>query len=144
MEAPKTIQHEIGGVQNDALRFGLHGVKSDLVGSHPLQSAYESVIPTTAKKTQEEMKRKVLANTYGTAMPLKMDLDRQILSRFQRPLLPSSMLGLEAVTGTLDDFGFEDYLNDPRDSETVRPLDLHHSMEVRLGLSKGPVCPSFM
>ncbi|MBA0610204.1 hypothetical protein Godav_011075, partial [Gossypium davidsonii] len=47
MEAPKTIQHEIGGVQNDALRFGLHGVKSDLVGSHPLQSAYESVIPTT-------------------------------------------------------------------------------------------------
>lgn len=46
MEAPKTIQHEIGGVQNDALRFGLHGVKSDLVGSHPLQSAYESVIPT--------------------------------------------------------------------------------------------------
>ncbi|KAK5810895.1 Cyclin-B1-2 [Gossypium arboreum] len=139
MEAPKTIQHEIGGVQNDALRFGLHGVKSDLVGSHPLQSAYES-----AKKTQEEMKRKVLANTYGTAMPLKMDLDRQILSRFQRPLLPSSMLGLEAVTGTLDDFGFEDYLNDPRDSETVRPLDLHHSMEVRLGLSKGPVWPSFM
>ncbi|XVF20579.1 hypothetical protein REPUB_Repub12eG0012700 [Reevesia pubescens] len=106
MEASKTIEHEIGGVQNDALRFGLHGVKSDLVGSHPLQSAYES-----AKKTQEEMKRKVMANTYGTALPLKMDLDRQILSRFQRPLLPASMLGLEALTGTLDDFGFEDYLN---------------------------------
>ncbi|EOY04263.1 Proteasome maturation factor UMP1 [Theobroma cacao] len=217
MEAPKTIQHEIGGLQNDALRFGLHGVKSDLVGSHPLQSAYES-----AKKTQEEMRRKVLANTYGTALPLKMDLDRQILSRvythtdthtisaasdylvlfyfgtltegsyglcgewevvvwkekticmneallffrglhhrsasktligykgrwrllrFQRPLLPSSMLGLEALTGTLDDFGFEDYLNDPRESETVRPLDLHHNMEVHLGLSKGPVCPSFI
>ena len=33
---------------------------------------------------------------------------------------------------------------DPRESETVRPLDLHHSMEVRLGLSKGPVCPSFI
>ncbi|KAE8659375.1 putative cytochrome B561 [Hibiscus syriacus] len=139
MEASKTIQHEIGGVQNDALRFGLHGVKSDLVGSHPLQFAYES-----ANITQEGMKRKVLVNTYGTAFPLKMDLDRQILSRFQRPLLPSSMLGLEAMTGTLDEFGFEDYLNDPRESETVRPLDLHHSMEVRLGLSKGPVCPIFM
>ncbi|KAE8709308.1 translation initiation factor eIF-2B subunit delta-like [Hibiscus syriacus] len=139
MEAPKTIQHEIGGVQNDALRFGLHGVKSDLIGSHPLQSAYES-----AKKRQEEMKRKVLVNTYGTAFPLKMDLDRQILSRFQRPLLPSSMLGLEAMTGSLDEFGLEDYLNDPRESETVRPLDLHHGMEIRLGLSKGPVCPSFM
>ncbi|KAG4115212.1 hypothetical protein ERO13_D12G069201v2 [Gossypium hirsutum] len=33
---------------------------------------------------------------------------------------------------------------DPRDSETVKPLDLHHSMEVHLSLSKGSVCPSFM
>lgn len=33
--------------------------------------------------------------------------------RFQRPpgAIPSSMLGLEAMTGSLDDFGFEDYLN---------------------------------
>ena len=43
MEAPKTIAHEIGGVQNDALRFGLNGVKSDIVGSHPLESAFQSV-----------------------------------------------------------------------------------------------------
>lgn len=44
MEAPKTIAHEIGGVPNDALRFGLQGVKSDIVGSHPLESALQSVI----------------------------------------------------------------------------------------------------
>ena len=33
--------------------------------------------------------------------------------RFQRPPgpIPSSMLGLEAFTGNLDHFGFEDYLN---------------------------------
>lgn len=33
--------------------------------------------------------------------------------RCQRPpgVLRSSMLGLEAMTGSLDDFGFEDYLN---------------------------------
>lgn len=44
MEAPiKLIEHEIGGVRNDALRFGLHGVKSEIVGSHPLESAYQSV-----------------------------------------------------------------------------------------------------
>ncbi|KAJ0100607.1 hypothetical protein Patl1_21507 [Pistacia atlantica] len=141
MEAQKNIPHEIGGIQNDALRFGLHGVKSDVVGSHPLEISYQS-----ARKTQEDMKRKMLANTYGTAFPLKMDLDRQILSRFQRPpgTIPSSMLGLEALAGSLDDFGFEDYLNDPRESETFRPLDMHHGMEVRLGLSKGPVAPSFI
>ncbi|XP_010262639.1 PREDICTED: cyclin-B1-2 [Nelumbo nucifera] len=141
MEGSKTIAHEIGGVQNDALRFGLQGVKSEIVGAHPLQSALESTM-----NTQSEMKRKILANTYGSAFTLKMDLDKQILSRFQRPpgALPSSMLGLEAITGSLDDFGFEDYLNDPRDSETFRPADMHHGMEVRLGLSKGPVCPSFI
>lgn len=44
MESQKKIAHEIGGVKNDALRFGLHGVKSDILGSHPLESAYESVI----------------------------------------------------------------------------------------------------
>ncbi|KAJ8431643.1 hypothetical protein Cgig2_018741 [Carnegiea gigantea] len=135
-EATKTIAHEIGGVQTDAIRFGIHGVKSIILEVHPLESAYQS-----AKKTQEEMKRKILANTYGSAFPLKMDLDRQILSRFQRPPgpIPSSMLGLEALTGTLDDIGFEDYLNDPRDSETFRPANMHHGMEVRLGLLKGPV-----
>ncbi|KAL5581983.1 hypothetical protein UlMin_014425 [Ulmus minor] len=140
MEA-KTIAHEIGGVQNDALRFGLQGVKSDIVGSHPLESSYES-----SRRTEEEMKRKILAHTYGSAFPLKMDLDRQILSRFQRPpgAIPSSMLGLEALTGNLDNFGFEDYLNDPRESETARPLDMHHGMEIRLAISKGPVCPSFI
>uniref|UniRef100_A0A453PY60 Proteasome maturation factor UMP1 family protein n=2 Tax=Aegilops tauschii subsp. strangulata TaxID=200361 RepID=A0A453PY60_AEGTS len=79
-------------------------------------------------------------------------LDAQILSRyqlvrdkFQRPpgALPSSMLGYEAMTGSLDDFGFEDYLNLPQDSDSLRIPDMHHGMEVRLGLSKGPICPSF-
>ena len=141
MEASKSIPHEIGGVRSDAFRFGLHGVKSDIVGSHPLQSSYHS-----AKVRQEKMKRKILANTYGSALPMKLELELQILSRFQRPSgsITSSMVGLEALTGALDDFGFEDYLNDPKDSESFRPADMHHGMEVRLGLSRGPVCPSFI
>ncbi|XP_050226290.1 cyclin-B1-2 [Mercurialis annua] len=142
MEAEtKMIAHEIGGIQNDALRFGIHGVKSDILEAHPLESAYQSAL-----RTQEEMKTRILANTYGSAFPLKMDFERQILSRFQRPTgpIPSSMLGFEALTGGLDSFGFEDYLNDPRESETIRTQDMHHGMEVRLGLSKGPVCPSFI
>ncbi|CAN0928958.1 CYCB1-2 [Linum grandiflorum] len=137
----KTLAHEAGAIEKDPLRFGLHGVKSDLVGSHPLQAAYGSTI-----KTQEDMKRRVLANTYGSAFPVKMDLERQLLTRFQRPpgAIPSSMLGLEAITGSLDNFGFEDYLNDPRESEVYRPVDMHHGMEVQLGLSKGPVQSSFI
>ncbi|KAL7135588.1 hypothetical protein ABFS83_11G107900 [Erythranthe nasuta] len=139
MDSAKTIQIE--GRVDDPLRFGIHGVKSDIIESHPLESAYLS-----AKLRQEDIKKKILANTYGGAFPMKMELDRQILSKFQRPpgVIPSSFLGLESFTGTLDGIGFEDYLNDPRDSESYRPIDMHHGMEVRLGLSKGPPCPSFM
>ncbi|RXH89775.1 hypothetical protein DVH24_032132 [Malus domestica] len=63
-----------------------------------------------AKVTQEQINRKILGYTYGSAFPLKMDLERQILSRLAGPI-PSSMLGLEVMTRKLDDFGFEDYLN---------------------------------
>lgn len=35
-----------------------------------------------AKQREEEMKRRILVNTYGTAFPMKMDFDRQILSRY--------------------------------------------------------------
>ncbi|KAI3799169.1 hypothetical protein L1987_34463 [Smallanthus sonchifolius] len=141
MEASNKIEHEIGGLKNDALRFGLQGVKSDIVGSHPLESAFQSAIVR-----EEQMKRKILANTYGSAFPLRQEFDRKILSRFQRPpgLIPSSMLGLESHTGALEDFGVEDYLQDVHDTETMRAPDLHHGMEVRVGLSKGPVHPSFM
>ncbi|KAL1563227.1 cyclin-B1-2-like [Salvia divinorum] len=139
MDPAKTIPLE--GRTDDLLRFGIHGVKSDIIEPHPLQSARRS-----AKQTQEEMKKRILSNTYGAAFPMKMEMDRQILSKFQRPpgAVPSSFVGLEAFTGTMEEFGFEDYLNDPRESESYRPVDLHHGMEVRLGLSKGPPCPSFM
>ncbi|KEH27380.1 cyclin-B1-2 isoform X2 [Medicago truncatula] len=94
-EVAKSITHQIGGIQNDALRFGLHGVKSEIVDSHPLQSSQKS-----ASRVDEMMKKQCMVNLYGTSFPLKMDLHTQILSRFQRPpgAIPSSMLGLEAFT----------------------------------------------
>ncbi|OAY79675.1 Cyclin-B1-2 [Ananas comosus] len=135
-----SIKHEVAE-NYDALRFGLNGVKGEIVGSHPLETLRES-----RDRFWEEKKRAGLALTYGSAFNLRRDLDAQILAKFQRPpgALPSSMIGFEALTGTLDDFGFEDYLNVPQDSETFRPADMHHGMEVRLGISKGPACPSFI
>ncbi|KAJ6716045.1 PROTEASOME MATURATION PROTEIN, partial [Salix koriyanagi] len=71
------------------------------------------------------MKRITLANAYGAAFPVQMGIERRMLSsyyyalmlkgihRLKRPPgpIPSSMLGLEALTGSLEDFAFEDYLN---------------------------------
>lgn len=98
-----------------------------------------------SKAMQAQTKRTLLERAYGSAFPMKMDIERQILTRFQRPpgLIPSSMLGLESLTGELEEFGFQDFLNDPKDSDTFVPLDLHEGMEVRLGLSKGPASRSF-
>jgi len=39
---------------------------------------------------------------------------------------------------------FFSWLAVPQDSDSFRQPDMHHGMEVRLGLSKGPICPSFI
>ncbi|WOK99925.1 mitogen-activated protein kinase 9-like [Canna indica] len=133
MSSKSVIEHEVVA-NHDVLRFGLHAVRGDIVGSHPLQSLREST-----SKFWEEKKRSGLDLTYGSAFNLRRDLDAQILSRFQRPpgALPSSMLGFEALTGGLDDFAFEDYLNLPQDSESYRPADMHHGIEAR-GVARFP------
>ena len=138
--ASSMTKKEIGQT-HDVLRFGVNdSVRADLAPAHPVQA-------TIHKETKfwDEKKRFGTEAIYGSAFNIRNDLDAQILSRFQRPpgALPSSMLGYEAMTGSLDDFGFEDYLNLPQDSDSLRIPDMHHGMEVRLGLSKGPVCPSF-
>ena len=104
MDPARTIPLE--GRTDDLLRFGIHGVKSDIIEPHPLQSARRSVMfqqftntlsicllicdfavefmfgIEQAKQTQDEMKKKILSNTYGAAFPMKMEMDRQILSKF--------------------------------------------------------------
>lgn len=133
------LPHDVVG-SHDILRHGLPAFKNDALPVHSVE-----VIQRTAKTYQAQTKRTLLEKAYGSALPMKMDIERQILSRFQRPpgLLPSAMLGLESLTGELDEFGFEDFLNNPSESETFIPLDMHQGMEVRLGLSKGPVPKSF-
>ncbi|MCO5594739.1 hypothetical protein L7F22_048772 [Adiantum nelumboides] len=98
------------------------------------------------ERQQQQTKRSLLEKAYGSAVPLRMDIDRQILSRFQRPpgLLSSSMLGLHSLTGELDEFGFEDFLNDPENCESMVPMDMHLGMEAQLGLSKGPAARTFL
>ncbi|KAF0932196.1 hypothetical protein E2562_008722 [Oryza meyeriana var. granulata] len=140
MASGSSVKKEIGE-NHDVLRFGVNdSVKGDLAPLHPLQASVHKEAKFWADK-----KRFGAEATYGSAFNIRKDLDAQILSKFQRPpgALPSSMLGYEALTGSLDDFGFEDYLNLPQDSDSFRAPDMHHGMEVRLGLSKGPICPSF-
>lgn len=83
-------------------------------------------------------KTQMLRNLYGVAVPAKASIETQILGRFQRlPGLHSSNLGLESLTGTLDEYGFESYLGLPQDSEDL-PVDMHARMEAQLKLGTQP------
>eukprot|EP00850_Spirogloea_muscicola_P006150 SM000029S10445 [mRNA] locus=s29:147298:148534:- [translate_table: standard] len=116
---------------HDALRHGLPALKQDALPAHAVEAILES-----AGRRETETQRMLLEQSYGLALPSRMAIDAQILARVRRlPGLPSSLLGLRSMTGELDDFGFEDYLDDPRESPSAPQIDVHHVMEVRLGLS---------
>lgn len=111
------------------MRHGLASLKEDTITRHPVE-----VIQENTGSRGASTKLQMLRDLYGVAFPAKMQIEQQILGKFQRlPGLPSSKLGLEALTGALDEFGFESYLGLPEDSE-VAPPDLHSQMEVHLGL----------
>lgn len=116
---------------HDALRNGLASLKEDAKQKHPVHTIQEeTAIPGMGNHTNPQMMR----DLYGLAFPAKVDIEKQILSKFGRlPGLPSSRLGLESLTGELDQFGFESYLGLPEFSEQM-PVDMHSQMEQRLGM----------
>ncbi|KAK3271895.1 hypothetical protein CYMTET_19781 [Cymbomonas tetramitiformis] len=118
----------------DNLRGGLGALKHQVSDVHPVET-----IQKNGPKSQRELRQQMASNLYGCALPIREDLECQILSKVQRlPGLSSSRIGLESLTGTLDTFGFESYLGLPQFSEEAPDLDLHHSMEARLSMTPGP------
>jgi hypothetical protein len=147
-------------------------------------------------QNQEELKMNMLKNLYGSALPARMQLDKQILSKcvsassleasvscdlsaqkclatvtfnaipgftcvsvrpgqfyppsasllpfasFYRvnrlPGFPSSHLGLQSMSGELDEFGVESYLGSPEEAEIPGP-DMHSVMEGKLNMKTPPV-----
>ena len=65
-------------VPHDTMREGLPGAKAGVshLGKHPVQLIQEQGPGTSAVE-----KRSMLANTYGIAMPARMDIEAQILGR---------------------------------------------------------------
>jgi hypothetical protein len=94
---------------------GLATAKSDdLSHVHPLQplqanvrvcpvcTAPRCLNPVTLQDAKNAVvrQREILAATYGKHVPLRMQIESEILSQFRRlPSLPSSMLGLETLAG---------------------------------------------
>jgi proteasome maturation protein len=114
---------------HDSIRQGLPSLKEDIGSKHPVE-----VVQTSHKQHAELSRLNMLRDLYGVATPAKQQIERSILERFQRlPGLPSSKLGLESLTGSLDDFTFDSFLGLPHDSDTVGP-PLYSQMEAKLRL----------
>lgn len=124
---------------HDALRHGLANLREDVLPPHPVQTLQEAARGVGASPGAAAAggpKAETLRQLYGAAAPAKVAIEAQILGRFGRlpGAGPSSKLGLESLSGALDEFGFESYVGLPADSE-VPPPDLHSQMEARLGLA---------
>ena len=119
---------------HDTMRQGLCNLREDVLPRHPVETIQQAGRPEAAAGSKSQMLRQL----YGAALPAKMQIEQQILGRFARlpGAVPSSKLGLEALTGGLEEFGYESYIGQPQDSE-VAPPDMHSQMEARLGLAAG-------
>ena len=76
---------------------------------------------------------------YGSALPAKAALDAQILGRFQRlpgGATPSAMLGMQAVSGELDDCGLAEHFGGDFAVKEMGSGDLHGQMETQLRMRK--------
>lgn len=74
----------------DTLRHGLPSAKADAQAAHPLQ---KKMISDHARERADKLG--MLGNLYGTAFPIKMQIEEQMMARLVFPLLcPPSLLGL--------------------------------------------------
>lgn len=97
---------------------------------HPVEE-----IQRSAKSNEVKTKRQLQAITYGAAMPMRLQMQEEILSQFHRlPGLQSSYLGLAALSGRDEKFDVEDYMGRPEDSPYEPETGAHEIMEKRLGI----------
>lgn len=122
----------LGSSTQDIFRTGLGALKDEILPRHPvedIQAEYHTTISSTKSQTMRDV--------YGLAFPAKLQIEAQILGKFHRlPGIPSSRLGLESMTGSLDELEFENMVG-TGESE-VPPPDLHSQMEAKLKLGTKP------
>ncbi|KAI9311328.1 proteasome maturation factor UMP1-domain-containing protein [Dichotomocladium elegans] len=121
-----TTHAEFGG--HDTLRYGTRSIKSEVLPGHPIEERLNQWA-----ENQWELKLNMARNIHGMHAPIKMMMERDIVSKRQRmPVLPSSNLHLDILMGKDETIDFEDFLNDPAMSTDF--LDVHAAMEHKLNL----------
>lgn len=68
-------------------------------------------IEKNARLNESITRRRLQAAVYGSTLPMRRMMDRQTLSQFRRPGLPSSNLAIELLDRTDEKIDFHDFLN---------------------------------
>ncbi|KAJ1979318.1 hypothetical protein H4R34_002872 [Dimargaris verticillata] len=131
--APSTDVHktatEYGA--HDTLRHGFHNVHDSVTKRHPLE-------PTVTQwaQTQESLKLQMHNRLYGVHAPLRLIMERRIISQCARMQNPASLkhsnVSLDILMGKDETIDVEDVLFDPR---VMAPAtDIHAVMGKQLGM----------
>ncbi|CDS12516.1 hypothetical protein LRAMOSA04710 [Lichtheimia ramosa] len=121
-----TTHAEFGG--HDALRYGTRSIKTEVLAGHPLEQRLDQW-----QESQWELKLNMARQVHGMHAPIKMMMEKDIVSKRQRmPVMPSSNLHLDILMGKDETIDFEDFLNDPNMSTDI--IDIHGAMEHKLNL----------
>eukprot|EP01113_Clastostelium_recurvatum_P025985 TRINITY_DN311_c0_g1_i3.p1 TRINITY_DN311_c0_g1~~TRINITY_DN311_c0_g1_i3.p1 ORF type:complete len:146 (+),score=35.91 TRINITY_DN311_c0_g1_i3:23-439(+) len=114
----------------DALQAGHQHAEVQGTYRHPVEAIQKNFFQQQLASQEFALRR-----VYGSHMVQRLQIERHILTQFQRlPVLETSFVGLETVLGTDEDIGFEDYLNMPHMNEHI-PRDMHSQMEEKLGIT---------
>ncbi|KAA8493581.1 Proteasome maturation protein-like [Porphyridium purpureum] len=112
----------------EARPFGSYVMDATVV--HPVQR-----IEHMSERQARETRDAALADLYGIHMPMRMEMERQIVSQFHRlPGLPSSHLALEFLNNTDLKIDFADYMNLPSERPDLPVIGMHEQMEKAIGM----------
>jgi len=96
--------------------------------AHPVETIQNNWL-----RDQLETKHFIMAQTYGSHLPMQIRMELDILSQAKRlPGIRSSNIGAETILGRDETIDFEDYLGTPDMSETG--IDMRAALEKKYGL----------
>lgn len=106
---------------HDTFRCGVNQVRHDLMPGHALENRLNQW-----NQYQEQAKATMYSQIYGTHAPLKLKMERTVVSRNMRRLsvLPKSNLSEDVLAGRDEWFDFEDFLG--KDSHLTQPMGSSH------------------
>jgi len=97
--------------------------------AHPVETIQQNWL-----RDSLETKHYIMAQTYGSHLPMQIRMELDILSQAKRlPGMRSSNIGAETILGRDETIDFEDYLGTPDMSETT--VDMRAILEKKHGVA---------